>query len=170
MCVMTDWYLKLARAIPISITPFTMMANTFLEHWNVSLSIPSYLLAEDRLQCVNSFFTLVCVHFGVKHLTTTAYHPQNSRQAQRFIQAIIARLCHYVAKHQEDWDLYEKFLLYAYNTHAHRSINISPQRFVLRRQPPMASLIYALLCTKETSTSSNLQQIRCEVKACLAEL
>lgn len=78
------------------------MASIFLDHWIVSLDIPAYFLTDSGLQIVSKFPTLVCGYLSVKHLTTTAYHPQTNGQSEQFDRAIVIHPWHNVVEHQED--------------------------------------------------------------------
>lgn len=79
--IITDRYSKLTRAIKTSKTAAAHMANIFLDHWIVSFDISSYLLTDNGTRFRSKFFASICGYLGVKHLTTTAYHPQTNGQA-----------------------------------------------------------------------------------------
>lgn len=48
------------------------------------------------------FFETTCNLLGLKHLTTTTYHPQKYEQAERCCRTLVARLRNYIAEHQRD--------------------------------------------------------------------
>lgn len=48
----------------------------------------------------------------------------------------MARLQHYVTKHQADWDQYVPLLMYALKAQVHRSTCTTPSTLVLSCQPP----------------------------------
>eukprot|EP00171_Calliarthron_tuberculosum_P004180 IDg4180t1 len=70
----------------------------------------------------------------------TAYNLKLNGQTERFNRTMASALRHYVADHQEDWDLYSYLVTYAYNAHAHISTDTAPFSLVLSRIPSMLSL------------------------------
>lgn len=117
---------KLTRAVPTAKTSATQVANIILEHWIVPFDIPSYVLPDHGPQFVSKFFATICGFLDVRHLTTTAYHPQTNGQVERFNKTIVTRLRHYLADHQRSWDICVQPLTHAYNTQVPRSTNTSP--------------------------------------------
>ena len=134
--VITDRYSKLTRAIPLKATKATDIAMAFLDTWVYVYGAPKFLLTDNGPQFVAKFFETICSMLGVRHFTTTAYHPQTNGQAERFNRTIVQRLRHYVAEHQTDWDLYIQPLTYAYNMQVHRTTGTTPFDLILSRHPP----------------------------------
>lgn len=119
ICVMTDRYFKLTRAISMSKTSPTHMTNIFLIHWTTPLGISTYLLMDSRPQFVCKLFTLVCEYLGIKHLKTAACHLQTNRRAKQLIQTVVIRFRHYVAEHGQNWEMCVQPHLYTHNTQIH---------------------------------------------------
>lgn len=65
-----------------------------------------FLLTDNGPQFLAKLFETLCLDLKVKHVTTAAYHPQTSAQVERYNKALVARLLHYIADHQNDWDEY----------------------------------------------------------------
>lgn len=80
--VMTGRYSNLTRAIPMSKTPFTNMANIFLDHSIDPFGLFTYLLTDSGSQFPCIFLTLVCGHLSVPHLVTTTYRLRTNGQAK----------------------------------------------------------------------------------------
>ena len=95
----------------------------------------SYVLTDNGPQFAAKFFEAVCIINGIKHVFTTAYHPQTNGQVERFNKTLAARLRHYVSEHQKDWDEFVQPLTYAYNMQVHRSTGTTPFDLVLSRNP-----------------------------------
>lgn len=62
------------------------------------------VLTDNGPQFTSKFFQEIFEELGVKPLTTTECRPETNGQVERFNATIILRLCHYIAKHQQDWD------------------------------------------------------------------
>lgn len=113
------------------------------------------------------------LHAGlvVKHLKTTANHPQAHRQARRFNRTIVTRLRHHVANDQNNWDSFEQPPTYAYNTQEHRSTNTWPYTLVLSRTTTESLLSRA--ATKASTTNNTVfspQLKRKMIQACILAL
>lgn len=60
-------------------------------------------------------FTVVTAGLVIKHLETTAYHPQTHSLVEGFSQTTEEPLQNYVANYQTDWDQFLQLLVYTYN-------------------------------------------------------
>lgn len=134
--MITDRYTELTRAIPVTNTTVPHVAAICLDHWIMPFGIPTYLLTDNGSQIVGKFFATLCAFLGTKHLSTTAYHRETNLQTERYNKTIIARLRHYVAEHQKDWDHYIQSLTYSYDAQVHRSTGVTPFSLVLSMEPP----------------------------------
>lgn len=77
-------------------------------HWRIEW--------HDEPQILSCLFAAVCRYLHYQHLTTTAYQPQAYGQKEWFNNTIVARLPHYVAENQTDWDPFVQPLTYVYST------------------------------------------------------
>ena len=100
--VITDRCTKLCRSVPLRNTKAVTVATVFLYLWAYAYGVPSYVLTDNGPQFAAKFFEAVCTMIGIKHVFTTAYHPQTNGQVERFNKTIAARLRLYVAEHQKD--------------------------------------------------------------------
>lgn len=106
--------------------------NVGIIHYN----IPTFLVTDSDTNAFRKLIGTRCNFFGLKHLTTTPYHPQTNGQAERLNRILIARLRHYVAEHQHDWDIFMQPLAYTYNTLISRSTGLTSFSLVLSGQLP----------------------------------
>ncbi|CAN8067066.1 unnamed protein product [Agarophyton chilense] len=134
--VITDRFTKLTRALPLGKTTATDVATAFLSHWVYPYGMPLYLLTDNGSQFVSKFFSHNCDTLGIKHATTTAYHPQTNGQAESFNCTLLDRLAHYFSEHQLDWDDYVAPVVYVYNTQVQASTGTTPFDLTLTRAPP----------------------------------
>jgi transposase InsO family protein len=154
-----DRFSKLVRTILLkTITTFTV-ASAFCHHWVFVYGAPRLLLSDNGTQFISKFFQACCQIIGIHQKFTTAYHPQGNGQVERFNRTILSPLREYVGEHQNDWDLFNGAMTYAYNTQVHTSTGCTPFEIILSRPPP--SLILqpesALL---ETSTLGQVNDIK----------
>ena len=133
--VITDLFTKLCRSVPLRNTKAVTVGTLFLYLWVYAYGAPSYVLTDNGPQFAAKFFEAVCTMIGNKHVFTTAYHPQTNGQVERFKKTLAARLRHYVAENQKDWDEFVQPLTYAYNIQVHRFTGTTPFDLVLSRHP-----------------------------------
>ena len=133
--VITDRFTKLCRSVTLRNTKAVTVATVFLDLRVYAYGAPSYVLTDNGPQFAAKLFEAVCTMIGIKHVLTTAYHPQTNGQVERFNKTLAARLRHYVAEHQKDWDEFVQPLTYANNMQVHRSTGTTPFDLVLSRHP-----------------------------------
>ena len=76
----------------------------------------------------------------IRHVVTTAYHPQTKGQTERFNRTLATQLQHYVSAHQRDWDSYVQPLTYACNMQVREATDTTPFELILTRHPPGISV------------------------------
>ena len=133
--VITDRFSKLAQVTPLASTTAPAVANAFIENWVIPYWLPVSMLTDNGPQFVAKFFEAVCLTLGLKHVTTTAYHPQTNGQTERYNQTLATRLRIYTDRNNSDWDRLIEPLTYAYNAQVHRTINQTPFILILTRPP-----------------------------------
>lgn len=124
--VIKDRFSKFPRAFTFKQTTSGHVAQAFVDHWVMPYGIPKTLLSDNGPPFVSNLFAGVCIIMDAKQLTTTAHHPQTNGQTERYYKTIVARLSHYVAENQPDWDEYVRPLTYAYNLQLNKSNRVSP--------------------------------------------
>ncbi|CAN8065462.1 unnamed protein product [Agarophyton chilense] len=133
--VITDRFTKLTRALSLGKTTATDVATGFFSHWVHPYGMPLYLLTDNGSQFVSQFFSHIGATLGIKHVTTTAYHPQANGQAKRFNCTLLDRLVNYISEHQLDWHDYVEPLVYVYNTQVHGCTGTTSFDITLARSP-----------------------------------
>lgn len=102
--VITDRFAKIPRAILLSCTNSTALAEAFLNHWVFLYGSTLHLLSDHGFSLLSKFFKSFCTIFGLKkQYFTTVYGPQTNGQVQRFYKTLVAGLRHYVEEDQWNW-------------------------------------------------------------------
>lgn len=86
--VMTDWSLKLRRAVPTTKTVASQVASLFLENWLNPYQVDKTAFTDNRAQMFSELVELACKFLSREHLTATGYHMQTNRQTDRFYKTI----------------------------------------------------------------------------------
>lgn len=133
--VMTDRLSKMTSVLCTSKKTAKHVANVFLDNYIVPYGISDHLARKNDFQSLRKFFATICELLSLKHLKTTAYHPQTSGQVKRYNKKTVMCLRHYVTEHQDDWEIFVRPLPYAYNKPVSRSTGVFPFRLVLSRHP-----------------------------------
>lgn len=111
----------------------------------------------------------VCMFLELKHLTTTASHPQTDGQAERNNKTIFVRLHHHIAEHNLDWYPFVQPLTYKYNAQVHCTTGTTPFSFAFSRQP-LGRATFVTPTTMQTDARSETAQkaIRYLLLSCLS--
>lgn len=95
--------------------------------------IPAYLLTDNGKSFLSKLIETISNVLVLKNLTNTANHFQTNEQAKRYIRTLIMRLCHCVAVHQRDWDVFVQPLTYVHKSKVNHSIWTAPFSLLLSR-------------------------------------
>ena len=83
--------------------------------------------------CAN-FTNAVLEAFRIKHILTSAYHPETNGLAEKQCKTITDMLALYCRSNQRDWDLFLPYLIFAYNTARQDTTQYSPFYLVHGRE------------------------------------
>lgn len=131
LVVMVDRFTKLTRVVPVDREDAETVASAFLDTWVASYGPPDTLLTDNGPQLTSTHFRAVCSMIGIKHLTSTTYHPQTQGQVERYNRTIVAQLRTYIEDHQDRWDELVSVLTVAYNSRPQQSTGVAPLEFVV---------------------------------------
>lgn len=81
--VTTDRYSKDMRRISTDMAFFAYLSNVIFDCALAPNGIPAYALADCGVQAKSTHLATPYTVLSVRHLTTTAYRPQTSGQAER---------------------------------------------------------------------------------------
>lgn len=119
-----------AYAVP-SITS-DVVADT-LADFIARFGAPCYLVTDQGKNFVSEAITKVYKQFGIRHVTSSPYHPSGNSQIERQHRTLINALSHTVNENQTDWDTKLKFALLALRTAVHSSTGLTPAAVMFGR-------------------------------------
>jgi hypothetical protein len=73
-----------AEAIPLASTTADSCASALIDGWVSRFGVPSTISSDRGPQFASSVWAAFCKQMGVKHIMTTAYHPQSNGMVERF--------------------------------------------------------------------------------------
>ena len=141
ICVISDRYSKLTRAIPMKRISALEVARVFLNNCVFVYGLPHALLSDNRPQFAASLFESVCASLSIGHAFTSTYHPQTNGQVERFNRTLLAGLRMFPMNNVKTWPEHVGALTYSYNTTVHPSLGLTPFQLVLTEPPKGRILI-----------------------------
>lgn len=118
------------------------VADIFLHDCIILYGKQSYILKGNGTELTNKFVDRPNTDICAKHLIATAYHPQANGQVQRYNNAILMRLLHYVANIQRECDAFSTpQITKAHKTQCHGyTVTTNFSLFSYRNRPESATL------------------------------
>lgn len=124
--VFIDHFTKYAELVPVKQHTANICAKKLINKIILRHGVPERLLSDRGRNFIDNVSTLVYKILGIKKITTTAYHPQGNGITERINRTIKNSLAKYVYKHQKDWDVYLRYINFAYNTTQHSATKETP--------------------------------------------
>ena len=123
--VLTDYATRMvfAKAVPDGTAAETakfLVQEVILRHGS-----PKEVLTDRGTEFVNKTFDLVASVHGIRHKTTSAYHPRTNGLTERFNGTLAKMMSAYTETHR-DWDRFLPYLVFAYNTSVHEVTGYTP--------------------------------------------
>ena len=127
---MTKWTearaIQLADALTIALFIYE---NIICRH-----GIPREITSDHGTEFVNELMATLYQQFNIRHITTTAYHPQANGLVERANQTLKNTISKAVSQHGGDWDLYLPSALFATRTMRQDSTRFTPFELVYGRE------------------------------------
>ena len=152
--IFSDYLTRWPEAIPVPNADATTTAKVFIEEVVCRHGAPRQLLSDNGKNFRSNLVKEICKLMNTKKTFTTAYHPETDGLVERFNGTLTAMLSMYVSGHQRDWDTFIPFVLFAYRTSLHESIQETPFFLMHGRDPVLP--VEAVMCPPTiTYTSSD---------------
>ena len=110
----------LQLADSLSIVPF-IYEDIICRH-----GIPLELTSDRGTEFVNELIRTLCTQYKIRHITTTAYHPQGNGLTERTNQTVKNTIAKAVQSQGGDWDLYLPAALFAIRTMKQETTKFTP--------------------------------------------
>ncbi|CAC5393704.1 unnamed protein product [Mytilus coruscus] len=154
MLIFSDYLTRWPEAIPVPNADATTTAKVFIEEVVCRHGAPRQLLSDNGKNFRSNLVKEICKLMNTKKTFTTAYHPETDGLVERFNGTLTAMLSMYVSGHQRDWDTFIPFVLFAYRTSLHESIQETPF-FLIHGRDPVLPVEAAMCPPTITYTSSD---------------
>ena len=98
-------------------------------------SLPREIQSDQGSNFMGKYFKGKMDEFGIKHVVSTAYHPESQGALERFHQTIKSMLKKYCLEHGSDWDRELPFALFAIRSAPNESLGFSPFDLIFGHVP-----------------------------------
>jgi len=89
---MVDRATRWPEAVPLKGISARECADAFTAHWVARFGVPETLTSDQGTQFTGSLWKCLCSTLGIKHITTSAYHPQSNGLVERWHRSLKAAL------------------------------------------------------------------------------
>ncbi len=124
--MLQDYFTKWPEAIALK-----SVDSNNVQNWLTNEIIPCYgaiseLITDQGIQFISQSFQNYCKSVGIKHRTTSSFHPQTDGMLDKFNRTFLNMIRNYVLEGQDDWSTHIPLILYAYRTGVNDTTCISP--------------------------------------------
>ena len=81
---MMDRSTRWPEAVPLADVSASSVARALLHHWISRFGVPDLITSDRGPQFSSAVWSAVCEFLNIKHVMTTAYHPQSNGMLERF--------------------------------------------------------------------------------------
>jgi len=131
---MQDLLTKYSVAVPLQEATSLTIADAFVKNFICIYGAPKIILTDQGTNFLSSLIRNLTKKFNIKHLKTTAYHPQSNGSLERSHHVLTEYLKTQINK-DEDWDEHISLAMFSYNTSVHESTGYSPYELVFGKLP-----------------------------------
>ena len=115
----------------------TTIANTLYRGVVCRHGAPKILLSDRGPNLTGRIMSNLNKLLGIRHITTTPYHPQSNAKVERFHRTLNDALSQLVNKSHTNWDAHVDSVLFAYTTSVVESLQESPFFLIYGRDPAL---------------------------------
>lgn len=156
MCAAT----RFPEAIPLrQITARSIIKA--LTHYFSLFGLPKIIQTDQGANFQSKMFNQVVQTLGVKHVVSSAYHPESQGALERWHQTLKTMLRKYCLDTDKNWDEGIPFVLFAARDAVQESLGFSPAELVFGHTPrgPLKALKENFLCSVSTPATTVLTYV-----------
>ena len=157
--VITEYLTKWPECFAIPNQEASTIAEKFEEYFSRH-GVPKVLLTDQGRNFESQLIAQVCARLGIEKRATSAYHPQNDGQTERFNRTLNDMLSQYVSKNEKDWDKWLPNVLFAYRSAVHSTTGVSPFEMLYGRRPRLPIELQVPVAEEKISPRKYLNVVR----------
>ena len=129
-----DFFMKYVEARPLTQANAQAIAEFIHEDIICQHGVPREMTSDRGTEFVNQLLTELEKKYKIKHIKTTAYHPQGNGQTERMNKTFKTMIAKTLDKY-DHWDYYVNSVLFAMRTIRNESTKFSPFELIYGRNP-----------------------------------
>ena len=129
-----DYGTRFPEAFPLKATTSRDVADALVDFF-ARVGFPEEILTDRGSNFCGELTTEFLKMFGIRHIKTSAYHPETDSMVERYNATLKSGLRKYVDRFGGQWDKAIPYLLFAYRELPHESTGFSPFELVYGRNP-----------------------------------
>ena len=147
-----DVLTKYIILIPLKETSNEIILTYLLDHYIYIFSAPKHILTDQGANFVSELVQKFENLFRIKHVKTTAFHPQSNGALERTHGTIKELLKTFMADNETEWDQNLNLVCLSFNTAVNESTGLTPFEMTFGRKANLPS-------TLSTTSSLTYQEI-----------
>ncbi|ODM89266.1 Transposon Ty3-I Gag-Pol polyprotein [Orchesella cincta] len=133
----------------------------FLEEIFCRFGVPKVIMSDNAQNLIGKTMKHFLKQWGVKHVVTSAYHPQSNR-AERTNKDLVRMIASFCQESQKDWDLHLQSFALALRSHVNDTLKVTPSQVMLGRH-----IALPIDRSLQANTSENYDLDARELASCL---
>lgn len=125
MCTTTRY----PEAIPLRSLKAKVILKALITFFS-TFGFPKVIQTDQGTNFMSRVFKQVLSQLNIKHVTSSAYHPESQGALERFHQTLKSMLSKYCAESSKDWDEGLSLLLFAIRESVQESLGFSPAQLI----------------------------------------
>ncbi|XP_062839805.1 uncharacterized protein LOC103279995 [Anolis carolinensis] len=130
---MIDYAMRYPEAVALTNIETTTIANALLSIWGRT-GYPKELISDLGTQFTSRLMKKLLELCGIRHITSTAYHPQTNGLVENLNKTLVKMIKSYSQERPHDWDIELQQLLFAYRSVPQDSMGYSPFELLYGRK------------------------------------
>jgi transposase InsO family protein len=160
--VFTDYLTRCVEAIPIPDKSASTVAKHLVREVFTRYGCCEKLLSDRGTEFCREVAEEVFKYLAIHHVTTTPYRPQTNGLTECFNKTLVDMMSMYTEGGQSDWDTWLPYVLFAYRSGYHETVQCTPFRLLFGRE---ARLPTDNLCEKAAQPQwASLMDYRAELE------
>ncbi|ESK83643.1 hypothetical protein Moror_12010 [Moniliophthora roreri MCA 2997] len=151
-------------------TDATKIAELLIQHLYKRFGLPDHIISDRDLRFTAEVFQEMGKQLSIKHLMSTAFHPQTDGETERVNQEVEVYLRAFCSKEQTQWKEYLPLAEFAHNNRTHSVLKKAPFFMMMGYHPhPLLTVFEKTTIPSVEERLQELKRIR-EETASLLEL
>ena len=159
----TDQLSKYAWAFPLDNATEVNIISSLEDNIFTKFGPPKIMISDNGKNLTGNLTKNFYKKWGVKHITTTPYHPAGNGQCEKFNHTLATSLSILSDSHNKYWDIYINQVCFAYNTSINHTTGFPPLQLMIGVKP-LITIARKLKLNNNNSSDFSTDEIRHKAK------